>query len=162
MVIYGGIKNSVFGVYFGPIFQKNKSSAARLAKKSQCFDLCSCLIVSQSFPCHNSLSQKTATLYFLKVKSCLPKSALSFFLYISPIFNISFPIKGMDRETGLRICYRWARNRNVERAVLGAPYFESASAAYLLLHQMAELLPTMFHAARIISEDQINAKGSAA
>ena len=76
--------------------------------------------------------------------------------------NVSFPIEGMDRETGLRICYRWARNRNVERAVVGAPFVDSAAAADLLLHQMSELMPTMFHAARTIFEDQAKAKGGAA
>src|SRR5690606_5671734 len=55
--------------------------------------LCSCFFVSQFLPCQNSLSQKTATLYFLKVKSGFPKTDLSFFLYRKPFFHNSFPNK---------------------------------------------------------------------
>ena len=63
--------------------------------------------------------------------------------------NISFPLLKLDRETAFRVCWRWARNR----FPVG-----NDNAADLLLHQMAELLPTLFGHAKPIAK----AKGGAA
>lgn len=69
------------------------------------------------------------------------------------IQNISFPLEKLDREAALRICWRWARNRNVESgAILSGQSADDA--ADLLLHQMAELMPTMFAMARAVRVEQ--------
>src|SRR5690606_6288092 len=43
--------------------------------------------LAQFFPCQYSLSTNTATLYFLNVRSGVPKTVLSFFLYLCPFFH---------------------------------------------------------------------------
>lgn len=60
--------------------------------------------------------------------------------------NISFPLKKVSREDGFRACYRWARNQAIDA---GRGYLLMGTlAADLLLHQMAELVPTIIGAAR--------------
>lgn len=49
--------------------------------------LCSCFLVSQFFPCQNSLSAKTAILYFLMAISGLPSISVTFFLNRIPFFH---------------------------------------------------------------------------
>lgn len=48
-------------------------------------------------------------------------------------------------EDGLRAIYRWARNRNVETGMVALQPAETA--ADLLLHQVTQLTPMLFHAA---------------
>lgn len=68
-----------------------------------------------------------------------------------------FPIPG-DREAGLRTCYRWARNRNVETGRVLVQSTEAA--AWQLLHQASELIPTLFHATQ--SYERLDPKGESA
>lgn len=63
-----------------------------------------------------------------------------------------FPVKGMDQESALRCCYRWARNRNVETGRV--VFTRTDDAASLLLHQMTELIPAMFRAAQSIQDGE--------
>lgn len=57
-----------------------------------------------------------------------------------------FPMPKLSPEEGLRWCWRFARDR--------CPFWCGDERADLLLHQMTELLPTMFGVAQQIFQDQ--------
>ena len=61
-----------------------------LGIQNSCLDLISYFLFSQSNPCQNSLSQKTAIFFPIKAISGFPKIVFTFFLYLSPRDHNSF------------------------------------------------------------------------